>query len=109
MKTTTLRHSTGTAGGALLSRVRRGLALSSALILTAGRLSAMPAVNTISGGPSAGYQDGDTAQAALFNTPIGLALDKTSSLLFVADRGNNAIRQLDLAGNTDHHVRQLWH
>jgi len=60
----------------------------------------MPVVNTISGGPSAGYQDGDTAQTALFNTPVGLALDKTSSLLFVADRGNNAIRQLDLAGNT---------
>jgi len=99
MKTTNLRHSTGNAGGALLSGIRKGMALSAALVLTAARLAAMPVVNTISGGPSAGYLDGDSFQAALYNTPVALALDKNSTLLFVADRGNNAIRQLDLAAN----------
>src|SRR5262245_25105749 len=99
MKTTNLRHSTGSATGGLLSQIRRGVVLGSALVLTAAKLAAMPAVNTVSGGPSAGFVDGDTFQAALFNTPVGLALDKTSSLLFVADRGNNAIRQLDLGAN----------
>jgi hypothetical protein len=59
----------------------------------------MPVVNTISGGPSAGYLDGDSFQSALYNTPLGLALDKNSALLYVADRGNNAIRKLDLAAN----------
>src|SRR5205823_2452869 len=73
--------------------------LSSVLVLAAVNISAMPTVTTISGGPSAGYLDGDTAQSALFNTPVALALDQSDNLLFVADRGNNVIRQLDLAAN----------
>lgn len=99
MNTKNLRHSTGTAGAALLRLLPKGLALSSALVLTAARLTAMPSVNTISGGPYAGFKDGDTFQTALYNTPLGLALDKNSTLLYVADRGNNAIRQLDLGAN----------
>jgi hypothetical protein len=83
-------------------RQRRSAAaalLSSALLLATTRLTAMPVVNTVSGGPTAGYVDGDTTAVALFNTPVALALDKSDNLLFVADRGNNAIRQLDLSGN----------
>lgn len=99
MKTTNSHHPASTAREALLGSVGRGLFLSSALLLAATRLSAMPVLNTVSGGPSAGYVDGDTAAVATFNTPIGLALDKTDNLLFVADQGNNAIRELDLAGN----------
>src|SRR5439155_4288160 len=70
-----------------------------ALLLGAANLTALPVVNTISGGPSYGYADGDTLQVALFHTPLGLALDSSGSLLFVADRDNNAIRKLDLGLN----------
>jgi hypothetical protein len=81
------------------SNVAVAALLSSALLLASASSKAMPTVNTISGGPTAGYVDGDTTTTALFNTPAGLALDKSDNLLFVADRGNNAIRQLDLAAN----------
>ena len=101
MKTITFKHQSGTTAWRLLASGSRAALLSSALLLAASKLAAMPTVNTISGGPSAGYRDGDTAQVALFNTPGALALDKTDNLLFVADWGNNAIRQLDLtAGQT---------
>jgi len=70
-----------------------------ALLLGAANLTALPVVSTISGGPSYGYADGDTLQVALFHTPLGLALDSSGSLLFVADRDNNAIRKLDLGLN----------
>src|SRR6266496_2881833 len=66
-------------------------------------LMAAPEVHTLTGGPtqfyplnSAGYVDGDTATVAQFNTPYGIAQDNTGNNLFVADRDNNAIRQLDL-------------
>src|ERR1043165_2298455 len=69
-------------------------------------LLAAPEVPTLTGGPtqfypqsSSGYVDGDTATVAQFNTPYGIALDNTGNNLFVADRDNNAIRQLDLLGN----------
>src|SRR3989442_428393 len=68
-------------------------------------LLAAPEVRTLTGGPSevfpfdpAGYVDGDTATVAQFNTPYGIALDPTGNTLFVADRDNNAIRRIDLAG-----------
>ena len=71
-------------------------------------LLAAPEVRTLTGGPSeifplgaAGYVDGDTATVAQFNTPYAIASDPTGNILFVADRDNNAIRQLDLiAGKT---------
>jgi sugar lactone lactonase YvrE len=76
------------------------------LAATCSLLSAAE-VHTLAGGPSevspnpAGYVDGVTATAAQFNTPYGIALDPTGTTLFVADRDNNAIRQLDLpAGET---------
>src|SRR5437667_11813826 len=56
-------------------------------------------VHTLTGGPAqffpsspAGYQDGDTAKGAQFNTPYGIALDPAGTTLFVADRDNNPIR-----------------
>ena len=72
--------------------------------LVTGNLWAMPAVQTISGGPTAGYLDGDTKNAALFNYPVGLAYFTGSNslagdVLYVADRDNNAIRKLDLSLN----------
>src|SRR6267378_2732254 len=70
----------------------------------AGSMAAsLPAVSTVSGGPSQGrphsygYVDGDTQGLAQFHTPIGLALSGT--ILYVADRDNNAIRKLDLDAN----------
>src|SRR5437867_4381109 len=77
------------------------------VLSSAWRLLAAPQVDTLTGGPSqfsldpAGYVDGDTATVAQFNTPYGIALDPAGNTLFVADRDNNAIRQLDLpAGQT---------
>ena len=80
-----------------------GTVVLSALLLASANVMAMPVVTTLTGGPSqisppySGYADGDTATIAQFNTPIGLAMDSTGEFLFVADRGNNAIRVLDLA------------
>jgi streptogramin lyase len=61
----------------------------------------------LSGGPLTGHPqfygfiNGDTAAVAQFHTPIGLAVDSSSTILYVADRDNNAIRKLDLtAGQT---------
>jgi len=78
------------------------LSLSAAASLAA----TLPAVSTVSGGPSQGrphsyvYVDGDTAGLAQFHTPIGLAFNAgfngSGPLLYVADRDNNAIRKLDL-------------
>src|SRR5262245_3865782 len=79
-----------------------GLAL---LLAFVSHLSAAPVVDTLTGGPAQtnpkffGYVDGLTHESAQFHTPIGLALDSTGSFLFVADRDNNAIRELDLGGN----------
>jgi sugar lactone lactonase YvrE len=43
-----------------------------------------------------GYTDG-TGGAAQFNQPIGLAIDPTSSTLYVADSGNGVIRMVDVS------------
>ena len=98
MKTTSLKRQRTTAAAASLGSLARNALLASALLLGATSLTAMPAVNTISGGPTAGYVDGNTFSVAEYHTPVGLALDSTSTLLFVADRLNNAVRQLDLSG-----------
>src|ERR1035437_8299600 len=85
------------------ARERRGRRLCAAVIavslLIAGNLKAMPVVQTVSGGPAYGYVDGNTKSNALFHTPIGLALGSdpaAGTILYVADRDNNAIRKLDL-------------
>lgn len=68
--------------------------------LTAGTLFAAPIVKTLGGGVSgshSGYANGATLYA-LFNSPKGLALDSSGDL-FIADYGNNAIRELtDISG-----------
>ena len=81
-------------------------ALVAGTLLAAGNLMAMPEVTTLTGGPSQfypqtayGYVDGFTDSDAKFHTPLGLALDSAGLYLFVADRDNNAVRWLDLAGD----------
>ena len=100
MKTKTLNHPWRA------SPALRGVAtavLSAFLLVTANLRAQTPngvVVGTLSGGgysPFYGYVDGDTATAAQFHTPIGLAVDSTGDYLHVADRDNNAIRVVDLA------------
>lgn len=57
------------------------------------------AVSTFAGSitGASGFQDGQ-GSAALFNQPIGLAIDNNNNL-FVADKGNNSIREIDQTGN----------
>jgi uncharacterized protein (TIGR03437 family) len=57
-------------------------------------------ITTIAGNTPAGYSgDGGPSAAAQINAPAGIAVDNTGAL-YLADSGNNAIRQLQpLAGN----------
>lgn len=50
------------------------------------------------GGPSYGFADGKSLEQAQFNLPSGCVLT-SSGYLFVADRNNNSLRRLDVAGN----------
>lgn len=61
------------------------------LVLFAGNLSATT-VTWITGGPGAGYEDGDLTSQAYFNNPNGLAMDLSGNYLLVADQNNNAVR-----------------
>ena len=56
-------------------------------------------ISTIAGTPqNPGYTgDGGLATSATLYTPWGLALNSTGTTLYVADRDNNAIREVDLA------------
>lgn len=53
-------------------------------------------VSTVAGGGGAGYRDGAAAQA-LFNGPIGVAVDAKGNL-FVADSYNDRIRKIGVDG-----------
>jgi len=90
------------------SRVREAwLLLVLVVLLVAGRASAQTTVTTLSGGPSttnpvsaSGTADGNTQSDAQFNTPGGMVLEASGSILWLADTGNNAIRRLDLTAGT---------
>lgn len=84
---------------------RPGNALALAVFVGGGALlgHAGALVDTLTGGPSQfyprtpyGYVDGNTASMAKFYTPYGIAVDHTGDLLFIADRDNHAIRQINL-------------
>lgn len=76
-----------------------GLALGLAGLLP--NAHAQVTVKTLGGGPiildgpANGFVDGATLQESQFSTPSGLALD-AAGLLYVADRDNGAVRQLDV-------------
>jgi len=94
------------------SRSRRTPARGWALVwllglLVAPALLAQTTVTTVSGGPSStnpnsasGTADGSTATEAQFNTPGGLALETSGSVLWVADTANGTVRRLDLTAGT---------
>lgn len=77
-----------------------------ALLLAAivpGVAFAQTTVTTLSGGPSSanpttasGSSDGNTATAAQFKTPGGLAFEASGNILWLADTANNTVRRLDL-------------
>jgi Chitobiase/beta-hexosaminidase C-terminal domain len=83
-----------------------GLILGALLLPLAGvwPLSADTTVTTLGGGrlsptgPDAGFSDGDILQSSQFRTPFGCAVD-LAGRVYVADRDNGALRQLDLAAN----------
>ncbi|MGH9486045.1 MAG: hypothetical protein ACRD04_00440 [Terriglobales bacterium] len=53
-------------------------------------------VTTVAGTNSAGYVDGPAAQAR-FNHPFGILVSADGTKLYIADTGNNVIREVDLA------------
>jgi hypothetical protein len=75
------------------------------LLLCTARLTAEPTVSTLSNIPYHtypsyyGYADNCATEIAQFNTPSGIAYDATKNYLYVADRNNNAIRAIDIAGD----------
>jgi hypothetical protein len=87
-----------------------------AILLSASGLQAAAVLGTVSGGPSSanpasffGFVDGDTANLAQFHTPWGLALDSSATLLYVADRDNDAIRLMLRRGRRRRCLRaQSW-
>lgn len=50
------------------------------------------------GGPCYGFADGKSLEQAQFNLPSGCVIT-SAGYLFVADRNNNSLRRLDVAGN----------
>jgi sugar lactone lactonase YvrE len=83
-----------------LSRALLMGAITTAIVaMTAGNLWAMPTVSWISGGPTAGYVNGNINDNVFYNTPSGLAVDQSGEFLLVADRNNNTVRLLDFGIN----------
>jgi len=62
------------------------------------RVNAQGQVDTVAGVPGmAGHRDSGDPRAALFNDPRGLAVGSRGAI-YVADRGNRAIRRIALSG-----------
>ena len=84
------------------THLQRAILVAGAMLLPAGSASAQPQVLALGGGsvfsPYYGYADGNTLNSAKFHTPCGLAIDNAGQTLLVADRDNNVIRRVDLAG-----------
>jgi hypothetical protein len=78
------------------------------LLLSAVNRVAGTSVTTLGGGPNYYANDGGAYFGSTnslygtvysqFHTPSGIALDSSGNYLFVADRDNNEIRELDLVG-----------
>lgn len=64
---------------------------------TIRKVSPAGAVTTLAGMPHISGSDNGTGQAAQFNTPVGIAVDKAGNL-YVADAGNNIVRKIDGTG-----------
>jgi len=60
------------------------------------KITSAGVVSTLAGRGTAGYADG-TGTSAVFNKPVGLAVDGFGNV-YVADKGNNAIRMITSAG-----------
>jgi gliding motility-associated-like protein len=53
-------------------------------------------VTTVAGNGIQSYLDG-IGTSSSFNTPVGVALDNTGNILYIADAGNNRIRKISLS------------
>ena len=79
-------------GGLILSALAVAPAMAEANVRTLGGGRLTPS------GPDAGFIDGDILQAAQFNQPFSCAVD-AAGRVYVADRGNGAVRRLDTSAN----------
>jgi hypothetical protein len=103
MKNATLRQTFRQARSGLRTC---GYVVMAALLLSVVSRVAGTTVTTLSGGPNEfnGAYFGSTnnnilgAAYSQFHTPMGVAYDSSQNLLYVADRDNNEIRELDLTG-----------
>ena len=57
------------------------------------------AVSDVAGSGTAGHADGAGSDAR-FSSPTGIAVNETGTTLYVADRGNHRIREIDIATKT---------
>ena len=76
--------------------------------------SPTPVVDSIGGGPipgkytaANGFHDGNTFNAAQFDGPMGMAIDSQNNL-YIADKNNNAVRQVSVAGDTVNSLTTTW-
>lgn len=82
---------------ALCCLVFFGLAMSANAAVLASFRDPSPRVSTVAGNGNAGTSDGD-AQTARFMTPTGIAVDRKSGTIYVADSAADQIRAIDPHG-----------
>jgi DNA-binding beta-propeller fold protein YncE len=95
---------TGVPAGTYISALGTGLGgigtytLNTSSTIASEAMTTTSSVTTLAGtAGSFGYADGP-GSGAIFNGPLGLALDSTGANLYVADAGNATIRQVTTAG-----------